>query len=90
MEDLKEIKQYIKYSLQEPETAKKMIGKIKKEIDKLKESPKIYSTLSDEFIKELKIRKIIVKNYIIFYRIQNDTVQIIRIIYDRRNWIKLL
>lgn len=76
--------------MQEPETAQKMINKIKKEIDKLKSNPKIFATIDDEFLKEFKIRKIIVSNYIIFYRIQNRNIQIIRIIYDRRNWINLL
>lgn len=89
-QDLVDIKRYIKYNLQEPNIAKKLITKIKTEIDKLIEAPKIYSIIDDDFIKKLQIRKIIVDNYIVFYRINNKTIQIVRILYGRINWINLL
>lgn len=89
-QDLIDIKKYIKYNLQEPNIAKKLITKIKTEIDKLIETPEIYSIIDDDFIKKLQIRKIIVDNYIVFYRINNKKIQIVRILYGRRNWINLL
>ena len=89
-EDLVGIKQYIKYNLQEPETAQKLISKIKNEINNLKHNPKIYSIIDDDIIKKFEIRKLIVNNYIIFYRIKNDNIEIVRIMYERRNWINLL
>lgn len=89
-EDLVEIKQYIKYNLQEPEIAQKLISKIRKEINALKHNPKSYSTIDDDLIKKLEIRKLIVDNYIVFYRTKNDNVEIVRIMYGRRNWINLL
>jgi addiction module RelE/StbE family toxin len=89
-QDLIEIKKYIKYNLQEPNIANKLINKIRKEIDKLIDNPQIYSIIDDDFIKKLSIRKIIIDNYIVFYRINENTVEIVRVIYGRRNWIKLL
>lgn len=89
-EDLVGIKQYIKYNLQEPDTAQKLISKIKNEINKLEHNPKIYSIIDDDIIKKLEIRKLIVDNYIVFYRIKNDNIQIVRVMYGRRNWINLL
>ena len=89
-QDLIGIKQYIKYNLQEPETAQKLISKIRDEIKKLKNNPKIYAIIDDELIKKLEIRKLIVDNYIVFYRIKNNNIEIIRIMYGRRNWINLL
>ncbi len=89
-EDLVGIKQYIKYNLQEPEIAQKLISKIRNEINNLKHNPKIYSIIDDDIIKKLEIRKLIVDNYIIFYRIKNDNIQIVRVMYGRRNWINLL
>lgn len=89
-EDLIEIKRYIKYNLQEPETAQKLISKIRSEIDKLKINPQIFAIIDDDFIRKFEIRKLIVDNYIVFYRIQNDNIQIARIMYGRRNWINLL
>ena len=89
-QDLIGIKQYIKYNLQEPEIAQKLITKIRTQIDSLKYSPEIYAIIDDDIIKKLEIRKLIVDNYIIFFRIKNDSIQIVRIMYGRRNWINLL
>ena len=89
-QDLINIKKYIKYNLQEPNIANKLITKIKKEIGKLPVDAKIYNIIDDDFIKKLEIRKIIVDNYIVFYRIKNKTIEIVRIMYGRRNWIALL
>lgn len=89
-QDLINIKKYIKYNLQEPNIANKLITKIKKEIGKLPVDAKIYNIIDDDFIKKLEIRKIIVDNYIVFYRIKNKTIEIVRIMYGRRNWIELL
>lgn len=89
-EDLIEIKQYIKYNLQEAETAQKLISKIRNEINKLKNNPKIYSIIDDDMIKQLEIRKLIVDNYIVFYRIKGCNIEIVRVMHRRRNWINLL
>lgn len=89
-QDLIEIKQYIKYNLQEPEIAQKLISKIKKEINSLKSNPEIYTIIDDDIIKRLEIRKLVIDNYIVFYRIKNNNIQIVRIMYGRRNWLNLL
>ena len=89
-QDLIGIKQYIKYNLQETETANKLISKIRKEINALKDNPEIYAIIDDDIIKKLEIRKLIVDNYIVFYRIKDNNIQMVRIMYGRRNWINLL
>ena len=89
-QDLIDIKRYIKYNLQEPNTAQKLITKIKKEIDSLKDNPEMYSVIDDDIIKRFKIRKLVVDNYIVFYRINDENIQIVRVMYGRRNWITLL
>jgi addiction module RelE/StbE family toxin len=89
-QDLIGIKQYIKYNLQEPETAQKLISKIRNEINNLKNNPEMYAIIDDELIKKLEIRKMIVDNYIVFYRIKNNNIEIVRVMYGRRNWINLL
>ena len=89
-QDLIGIKQYIKYNLQEPDIAQKLISKMREEIDNLKYNPEIYSIIDDDLIKRLEIRKMIVNNYIVFYRVKKDNIEIVRIMYGRRNWINLL
>ena len=89
-QDLIDIKRYIKYNLQEPTIANNLITKIKKEIKELVNNPEIYSIIDDDLIKKLEIRKIIVDNYIVFYRVKNSSLEIVRVLYGKRNWINLL
>lgn len=89
-QDLIDIKRYIKYNLQEEMTSQKLISKIRTKIDKLKNNPEIYAIIDDDVIKKLEIRKLVVDNYIVFFRIKSDNIQIVRIMYGRRNWINLL
>lgn len=89
-QDLIEIKRYIKYNLQESEIAQNLISKIRKEINNLTNNHDIYSIIDDDIIKKLEIRKLIVDNYIVFYRVKSYSIQIVRIMYGRRNWINLL
>ena len=84
------IKQYIKHNLQEPKIADKLISKIREKINNLKSNPEIFAVIDDDIIKKLEVRKLIVDNYIVFYRINNNNIQIVRIMYGRRNWINLL
>lgn len=67
-----------------------MISKIRKEINDMKDNPELYTIIDDDIIRKLEIRKLIVDNYIIFYRIKDNNIQIVRIMYGRRNWINLL
>lgn len=91
-EDLKGIAKYIKYDLQEPDISKKLIKKIRTEIDNLIDNPQKHAIIDDDFIRVLEIRKLIVDNYIVFYKInsKNNTIQIVRVMYGKRNWINLL
>ena len=90
--DLKDIYVYIKYSLQEPIIAKKLIDKIRKDIYKLEDNPTIYAIIKDEIIRKREIRKIKANNYIVFYKVEENKniVEIVRIMYGRRNWAKIL
>ena len=90
--DLMDTYSYIKHNLQEPVIAKRLIAKIREEINRLKDDPTIYVIIKDEIIKKREIRKTKVNNYIVFYRVkeQNKIVEIVRIMYARRNWINIL
>lgn len=80
-DDIKEIIIYIKTKLKEPEIAKKHSKAFKKEISKLKDTADIYNVIDNEITGKSDIRKINVKNFMIFYRIIEKTkeVQIIAV-----------
>lgn len=90
--DLKDTISYIADNLQEHNSAKKLSNKIKENIYNLSENPKIYEVIDDIFLKKLQLRKCIVDNYLIFYKVidEEKIIQIVRIMYKRRNWINLL
>ena len=89
-QDLINIKSYIKYNLKEPKIAEELISKIKNEVETLKSNPESFALIDEEYIRRLEMRKIIVENHIIFYIINNNNVEVVRIMNSRRNWIKLL
>lgn len=90
--DAKDIVLYIKNVLKEPNSAKKYARLIKKEIDSLEYLPHRFAVIDDEVIKDLKLRKLVLKKYIIFYRIDEDkkSVNVDRIIYGASDWINKL
>ena len=90
--DLYKIGEYISKELLEPETAKKIIAKIANGINSLGEMALRNALVADDRLAYKGIRKIMVNNYIIFYvvAVESKTVTIIRILYDRRDWMNLL
>lgn len=90
--DLREVKRYISNELMEPDTAKRVVAKIGEVIMGLSELPLRNALVADERLAFKGIRKIIIDNFIVFYIVdeENEIVTIIRILYNRRNWIDLL
>ena len=91
-DDLKSIILYIKNNLKEPSIAKKYAQIIRDEIQTLEYAPQKFAVIDDVSIKDLNIRKLIIKNYIAFYRIneENKIVSVERILYGASNWINEL
>ena len=89
-DDIKEIIIYIKKKLKEPEIAKQHSKAFKEEISKLKDTADIYNVIDNEITGKSDIRKINVKNFMIFYRIieKIKEVQIIAVYYSGSNWQK--
>lgn len=90
--DLRSIGLYISKELVEPDTAKKIVAKIGEAIIKLEELPLRNGLVSDERLSIKGIHRIIIDNYIVFYiaNEENRLVTIVRIQYNRRDWINLL
>ena len=88
-DDLKSIVLYIKNNLNEPAIANKYAKIIREEIQTLEDSPQKFAIIDDSSIKNLNIRKLIIKNYIAFYRVneENKIVNVERILYGASNWI---
>lgn len=90
--DLQNIIIYIKDKLKEPIIAKRYAYLTKNEIESLQYNPQRYAIIDNEKIKGLQVRKLIIKNYIAFYRINEEKhiVNIERILYGASNWMSKL
>ena len=90
--DMDEIGFYIARTLHAPESAEKLLDEIDRNILSLEQMPKRFALVSDERLASLGIRVIPVKNYLIFYFVDDNaiTVTIARVLYNRRNWAQLL
>ena len=87
-EDYKSIIKYIKYKLLESNIAERYAELIKNEINTLKYNPQKFAIINYDIIKQYKFRKLIIKNYIVFYRINEDEkiVNIERILHGTTDW----
>ena len=58
----------------------------------IKENPRIRPLVQDTYLASLGYRLIKVKNYMIFYIIEEDSkhIKIIRFLHNKRNWIAIL
>ena len=91
-EDIKSIVLYIKNNLNEPSIANKYAKTIKEEIKTLEYSPKKFAIIDDDSIKDLEVRKLNIKNYLAFYRVneKGKVANVERILYGASDWINKL
>lgn len=87
MDDLHEIAAYILYELQAPQAAKNVTTKIRNEIRLLANMPERFALVEWEPWASMKMRRVPVGNYAVFYTVDDDTgiVSVIRIFYGGRD-----
>ena len=90
--DLRDIARYISSQLDAPMTALNMVRTIKTAVSKLKSNALIYPFVRDDRLSAIGYRSFTVKNYIIFYIVneKDNTVDVDRILYGRRDWKSIL
>ena len=89
-QDLLDIKDYITNELDNPTAATNVVSRIIESYEKLKEFPMLGVELSPKIGVTTDYRYLISGNYIVFYKADNVYVSIYRIIYSRRDYIKIL
>lgn len=92
LEQMKEIVHYISNDLMAPDAADNLLDEMKAEITKLAYFPKKYALIDEEPWRTEGIRKIVVKNFLIYYWVddENNRVQVTAVIYSRRDQIRQL
>lgn len=90
LEDMKKIKAYITDELCNEQSAISTVQKIMKRIRLLEDFPEIGAPLSSVISIETRYRFLVCGNYTAFYKIEDDKVRIIRVLYGRRNFMQML
>lgn len=90
--DLSELRDYIANVLRSPETARSYLHHLRKEIGSLSEMPARIKAVDEEPWHSRGIRKLIVKNFLVYFRIveEEKTVFILNVIYARRDQLRVL
>ena len=81
---------YIKNTLQAPVSAENLKIEIKKTYKNIKQNPLMYPVVPNDYLASMGFRFTMVKNYMLFYIIEEKQVNIIRFLYGRRDWITIL
>ncbi len=90
LNDLKEIKAYIEKDLSNPMAANKVIKRIVEDYSRLKDSPHMGPSLSTKVPLKTDFRFLVSGNYLVFYKAEDAYVSIYRILYGRRNYLKVI
>ncbi len=86
--DLIDIKEYFEQKLKT--SPNNLFGKFYEIIDILETNPLIYPLLKDPYLNQLGYRMIPIDNFLLFYIIENDEIQIHRFLYGRRDYLLIL
>lgn len=92
LEQMRAIVHYISYDLMAPEAAENLLNDLKSAIMKLAVLPKKHSLIDEEPWRSEGVRKIIVKNFLVYYWVDDEynKVQVTAVIYSKRDQIKQL
>lgn len=88
--ELDKITNYIGYKLNNIKAANELLDKVEKEIRNRLNNPEAYEKYVSTRKRKNTYYRIYVKNYTIFYVVKDNTMEIRRILYSKRNFNELI
>ena len=88
--DLAEIKAYISLELHNPQAAQRIVRSITHDLRHLQQNPLLGFAVSAKIGMETDLRALLSGNYFLFYRVENETVQVARILDGRQDYLRVL
>jgi len=86
--DLLEVKEYFSNKLKT--SPNNLFQKFYQSLDLLETNPLIYPLVKDTFLYNLEYRMFAIDNFLIFYVVKNNEVQIHRFLYGKRDYLSIL
>ena len=84
--DMEQIFEYIAVELCNPTAAIGQINDFERALNNVCAFPESCLYICNEYVKDKTLRKLVVNNYIIFYRVKDEEIQVIRVLYGMRNY----
>ncbi len=88
--DTEQIFDYISAKLCNSAAAIEQINDFEKAFENVCSFPESCPYINNEYVKDKSLRKLIVNNYIAFYRIKDDEIQVVRVLFGMRNYASFL
>ena len=88
--DLTEAVNYIAVTLQDPITAEKLVDEVEAAIEKRLEMPKAFAPYPSMKSRKYPYYRINVKNYMIFYVVIGNVMEVRRFLHSKRNIYDLI
>lgn len=90
--DLVDIVRYIASQLSAPISALNIIELLEEAMAGLSDMPQRCPLVADERLSQMGYRKLTIKNYVVFFSIdeKNKVVDVERILFGRRDWLRIL
>ncbi|WP_461256251.1 type II toxin-antitoxin system RelE/ParE family toxin [Treponema sp. R80B11-R83G3] len=91
-EDIDSCYFYIKDKLEAPMAAENLMKELYEKINQIEENPYSRPLVHDKLLASLGIRSIKVKNYLLFYSIEeeNKNINVITFMYSKRDWVNIV
>ena len=92
IQDLKEVTDYIDYTLKNPQAADNLLDEFEAKTTKLTTFPTKFQLVDDALLASWGVRYVVVKNYLAFYVIaeKQKKVYIVRFLYQKSDWSSIL
>lgn len=84
--DMAQIFEYIAIELCNPTAAITQINDFENAFENICAFPESCPYINNEYVKDKSLRKVVVNNYIAFYRVRNNEIQVVRVLYGMRNY----
>ena len=87
---MEQIFEYIAGELCNPTAAIGQINDFEKAFENVCSFPESQPLINNEYVKDKSLRKMVVNNYIAFYRVKDNEIQVVRVLYGMSNYEILL
>ena len=88
--DMEQIFEYIAGELCNPTAAIGQINDFEKAFENVCSFPESQPLINNEYVKDKSLRKMVVNNYIAFYCVKDNEIQVVRVLYGMSNYEILL